>query len=98
MDNPFSEDKAKREAQEKLIELKDKQVRDDYKKILETPEGMRTFQRLLAKGSVFNTTFRSDDRQQVFEEGKRAFALWMLSEMEIAAPHKLCELLLKESK
>ena len=57
--------------------------RDDMIAVLKTPAGKRTLWRLLSEGKIFDTTFTGNSNGY-FLEGKRAYALSLLSKITSA--------------
>ena len=70
----------------------------DIKEIINRPEGLRFFRRLMEKGMVFGTTFTGNSRG-MFLEGHRNLALLFFNDIAEAAPNKIADLLIaKEEK
>ena len=80
------EQKVKNERDQELADIKD---------IINRPEGLRFFRRLMAEGKVFQTTFTGNS-QGYFLEGHRNLALRFLDDIAEAAPNKIAELMVKK--
>ncbi len=70
---------------------------DDIKEILKTPQGVRFFKRLMVEGKVFTTTFTGNSNT-FFLEGHRNLALKFFSDITLAAPNKVAEIMLNEGR
>jgi len=84
-------DRKKAEEIERLQEL------EDIRAILDTPAGVRFFQRFLKDGHVFHSTFTGNS-QGYFLEGQRAYALKYFTDIVSAAPDKIATLIIVEEK
>ena len=60
--------------------------RQDMANLLNTKEGMRVIWRQLAEGGIFSTTYTGDNDSCIFNEGRRALALALLSKVQSANP------------
>lgn len=69
-----------------------KQELEDIRYLIKTPAGLRYFRRLLARGSVFTTTFTGNSRT-FFNEGARNLALSILADVSEAAPDMIAGLM-----
>jgi hypothetical protein len=95
----MAEEKKYNAADEKLVaerEKKNKNDRDqeleDVKFIINTPQGIRFFKRMMVKGHMFQTTFTGNS-QAFFLEGHRNFMLEYFGDVCEACPEKIAELL-----
>ena len=70
---------------------------DDIRRIIGTPQGLRFFTRLMAKGCVFRTTFTGNS-QGYFLEGQRNLALMFFDDICTAAPDKVVDLMVVQKK
>ena len=82
------------EAEQKAKNERDQELAD-IKEIINRPEGLRFFRRLMAEGKVFQTTFTGNSRG-MFLEGHRNLALKFLDDIAEAAPNKIADLMVKE--
>lgn len=82
-------------------EQRDKNTRDqelvDVGAIINRPEGLRFFRRLMGLGMVFGTTFTGNSRG-MFLEGHRNLALVFFKDIVEAAPNKIADLLINKEE
>lgn len=65
--------------------LKRLEAIEDFKWLVEHPEGRRILWRLFEQANLFSTTFRANGKEQDFREGARNLLLpWWADLMEIA--------------
>lgn len=83
-----AEKRVKNERDQELVDIKD---------IINRPEGLRFFRRLMAEGKVFQTTFTGSS-QGYFLEGHRNLALKFLDDIVEAAPDRIAELMVKKDE
>lgn len=91
--NIEDKEELKKRAEDLRLELE--QNRNDLKFILETPQGIRFFQRFFNDGFIYTTTFTGNSRT-FFLEGHRNFALKYFAEITETIPEVLPKLLLKK--
>jgi hypothetical protein len=91
-------------ADEEAVKLREEKLRlareqelSDLKKIINTPEGERFFQRFFEYGYVFQTTFTGNS-QGAFLEGHRNMALRYMHDIAECCPEKVASLLVKSEK
>lgn len=92
-----ADEKAVKDQEQKNKNQRDQEL-EDIKDILKTPQGVRFFRRLFAKGKMFQTTFTGNSTG-FFLEGARNFALEFLDDVCQVAPHRIADLIVnKEEK
>lgn len=85
------QDKSEAEANE----IAKKQRLDDIMAIINTPAGLRFFQRFMEDGHIFHTTFTGNS-VGYFNEGARNFVLKYFKDICEVAPEKIHQLIIKE--
>ncbi len=75
-----------------------RQLKEDLTNILETPEGKRFFEVLLRECHVTRPVFHSDDSKLREAEGRRRFAMSLLTLVSQDNPQALIERLEKEAQ
>jgi hypothetical protein len=75
-----------------------RQLKEDLTNILETPEGKRFFEVLLRECHVTRPVFHSDDAKLREAEGRRRFAMSLLTLVSQDNPQALIERLEKEAQ
>lgn len=65
---------------------------NDFKWFMSTKQGRRVMWRMLAEAGVFRTSFTGNS-ETFFKEGKRAFGLFLLSEIAAHCPDSHIEML-----
>ena len=66
----------------------------DLRKILDTPEGIRVFAKIIEDGKVFSSSFTGNSTT-FFNEGMRNLALKIFADICEAAPNKVQLIILK---
>lgn len=66
---------------------------EDLRVLLNTPQGIRFFRRLLKEGRIFTTSFTGNSNT-FFLEGQRNLALKFFEDICTAAPDKVAELMI----
>ena len=75
-----------------------RQLKEDLTHILETPQGQRFFEVLLRECHVTRPIFHSDDSKLREAEGRRRFAMSLLTLVSQDNPQALIERLEKEAQ
>jgi len=88
------DNKEKLETARKKIDLEELQKKEDLRKIVNTPEGVRFFKTFFGYGRLFNPSFVGNTNTTFFNEGKRNLALRVLSDIGEADAGKLAEILI----
>jgi hypothetical protein len=73
-----------------------RQTRDraDLRALLDRPEGRRWVWRVLEHGGAFHTSYDPDSPlRMAFAEGRRSIGLWLLAELQAAAPGEFAALI-----
>ena len=75
-----------------------RQLKEDLTHILETPQGQRFFEVLLRECHVTNPVFHSDDSKLREAEGRRRFAMSLLTLVSQDNPQSIIDRLEKEAE
>ena len=84
------------DAEQKVKNERDQELAD-IKAIINSPEGLRFFRRLMEDGMMFTTTWTGNSRG-MFLEGHRNLVLKYFGDITEVAPNKIAELLTKEEE
>lgn len=71
---------------------KEKQLGNDYRAVMNTPEGQRLLRHIVGHCGIYNQSFTGNS-ETFFREGKRNIGLKILKEVEVYVPDKMGDLL-----
>lgn len=74
------------EPQDKLnkkLEEQERQLKEDFKRVFNSPHGKRVYKHILERCHVFHTTFTGSSKT-FFLEGERNIGLYLLAMMNLA--------------
>ena len=93
----FSDDEIEEKAflEEERMRAKELQ---DIKKILDTPEGLQFFRRLMGYCGIFRSSYSEKTEDTLFKEGRRSVALRFLSDIGEVSPEKIKEFMVHKIK
>lgn len=87
----MTEERQEQERREKE-KLERKQQLNDIRRIIQTPEGMRFFRRLLESGKMFTSSFTGNSTTYL-NEGRRSIALEFWADIVESSPDYMMALL-----
>jgi hypothetical protein len=99
VDNDFfnAADERQVDIVEKSLEAQRDEELEDLKEILNMPQGMRFFRRLMEYGHIFSSTFTGNSKSY-FLEGERNLALRVFNDICEAHPTRVAELMIKRER
>lgn len=81
-------------SEERLAAARLKREQDDLRAVLSTPEGRRWLWRVLEATAAFRASYDPDNPIRMgFSEGRRSVGLWLLAELQHAAPEAFASLI-----
>lgn len=78
---------AEREDAEQRAKLERLQRGDDIRAVMNTVEGRRYNWRLLNEAGLFSSSYTGEAISGAFSEGKRAFAVRLMADLQAECPH-----------
>jgi len=87
-------DPAQVEAEERRIARELQRHQTDLRTVLSMPEGRRWLWRVLEQTAAFRASYDPDSPiRMAFAEGRRSTGLWLLAELQAAAPGEFAALI-----
>jgi hypothetical protein len=81
-------------SEERLAAVKQKRELADLRAVLSLPEGRRWLWRVLEQTAAFRASYDPDNPIRMgFSEGRRSVGLWLLAELQLAAPDAFASLI-----